>query len=495
MHLHSRKELVNIPILLRVLGWLLLIETGFMLIPLVTSLIYTEYHDAIVFGLTVVVTAGTGLALNVGINTPKTHMGKREGILLTALTWVILSLFGMLPFIFGSTRLGVTDAFFESMSGFTTTGASVMSTVSDVSHGIMIWRCLMQWVGGMGIILFTLAVLPMLNHSGGVQMFNSEVTGITHEKIRPRVSQTAKGLWGVYIIMTLLLTVLLWVGPMNLYESVCHAMSTMSTGGFSTGDDNIAGWNSLYVEIVVTVFMFMGGVNFALLFRLGHGNFKPLWRNDVFRVYVKMILVAYLLFVVSILMHDGMSGGIRSVTINPLFQIISTMSSTGYAIVNFEQWGPMVLGLLFLMMFFGACAGSTSGGAKLDRGICLMQFCRNEIYRTLYPNTIKRVRLGTTIMSPDAVNKVMAFLCLYVLVIVTGGLVLTGMGVSLVDAFFSAFSCVSNTGLGSGVTGYDGAHYSVIAAPGKWVLALLMLIGRLELYTVLLLFSPAFWHR
>lgn len=491
---HTRFRRINIRMLLRVVGWLLMIESAFMLVPLATALIYGEHSDAIVFGCTAGFTALTGTLLTFCIKAGHSVMGKREGFLLTASTWLVMSLFGMLPFMFGTPGLNVSSAFFEAMSGFTTTGASVMHTVSTMGHGIMIWRCLMQWIGGMGIILFTLAVLPMLNHSGGMQMFNAEVTGITHEKIRPRISQTAKSLWGVYLILTVVLAVLLWLGPMNLYESVCHAFATIATGGFSTNDNGIEGWDSVYVDVVITVFMFLSGTSFSLLYKAGRGEPGALWRNDVFRVYVKAIAVIYVLFVISILTHDGLSGGWRSLTINPLFQIISTMSSTGYAVCNFEQWGSLVLSLLFLMMFFGACAGSTSGGAKLDRGICLIQFCRNEINRTLYPNTIMRVRLGGRVVGIDGVNKVVAFICIYVLVIMVGAMIVTGMGVPLLDSFFSAFSCVSNTGLGGGVTGYAGVHYSVIPDAGKWVLALLMLIGRLELFTVLLLFAPAFWR-
>lgn len=489
----NRSKHINFVTLLRVVGWLLMIEAGFMIVPFVTALIYSEMDDAMVFGISAAVTLIAGVGLTFGLHTRRSAMGKREGFLLTAMIWVVLSCFGMLPFIFGSPKLDVSSAFFESMSGFTTTGASVIDTVASMSHAIIIWRCLMQWIGGMGIILFTLAVLPMLNHSGGMQMFNAEVTGITHEKIRPRISQTAKGLWGVYLILTVVLLGLLWIGPMTFYESLCHAFSTISTGGFSTKDSNIGGWDSLYIEIVITVFMFLGGVNFSLLFKAAYGDLKSLWGNDVFRTYVRAILIIYVLFVISILTSDGFSGGLRSVTIEPLFQIVSTISSTGYAACNFEQWGPLVLGLLFLMMFFGACAGSTSGGAKLDRGMCLFQFCNNEIYRTLYPNTVMRVKIGGRVTSPDAMHKVLAFLCIYVLIIVAGGLILTGMDVPLVDSFFSAFSCVSNTGLGAGVTGYEGAHFAVIPAIGKWVLALLMLTGRLELFTVLLLFTPAFW--
>ncbi|MDE6331691.1 MAG: TrkH family potassium uptake protein, partial [Muribaculaceae bacterium] len=259
---HIERHVINIPVLLRVVGWLLLIETLFMLVPLSTCLYFHE-ADWLCFAASCGVTLVTGLCLTRLIRPSHNHMGKREGFLLTALVWVVFSVFGMLPFIFCTTPISVTDAFFEAMSGFTTTGASVLDSISHMSHGIHMWRALMQWIGGMGIILFTLAVIPMLNHSGGMQMFNAEVTGITHDKLRPRISQTAKSLWMIYISLTAILIILLWIGPMTGFESICHAFGAISTGGFSTAEESLEAWNSVYVKVVITVFMFLGGVNFG----------------------------------------------------------------------------------------------------------------------------------------------------------------------------------------------------------------------------------------
>ncbi len=483
---------INVPVLLRVVGWLLLIETLFMLVPLATCLCYEE-EDWMCFAGTCALTLVAGLGLTRLIKPSHNHMGKREGFLLTAMVWVVFSIFGMLPFIYCTTPISVTDAFFEAMSGFTTTGASVLDSISHMSHGILMWRALMQWIGGMGIILFTLAVIPMLNHSGGMQMFNAEVTGITHDKLRPRISQTAKSLWTIYIALTVLLILLLWIGPMSGFESICHAFGAISTGGFSTAEESIEAWHSVYVKVVITVFMFLGGVNFGLIFRAVSGQWQPVLKNDVFKVYIGTVSVMLVLFVISII---G-AGAVRSwedLCVNPLFAIVSTITSTGYSVGNFEAWGPFVLSLTFLMMFCGACAGSTSGGAKLDRVLFLVKNCRNEIYRCVYTNSIRPVKVNGKVVSPDLVNKVIAFLCLYMMLVCIGGTLLTAMGLPPVDSFFSAFSCLSNTGLGAGVTGYGGS-YSLVPAAGKWLLSLLMLIGRLELFTVLLLFVPSFWHR
>lgn len=487
----SRNAGINLLALLRVIGWLLLIESLFLLVPFVTCLIYEE-ADWKAFAITIAATFASGLGMTF-IRPRHNHMAKREGFLLTALVWVVFSIFGMIPLMLMEHPLSVSDAFFEAMSGFTTTGATVFTSISHLSHGVVMWRSVMQWIGGMGIILFTLAVIPMLNNTGGMQMFNAEVTGITHDKLRPRVSQTAKGLWMIYIILTILLFVLLVIGPMKPFDAVCHAFSAMSTGGFSTEDASVAAWESDYITIVLTIFMFLGGVNFSLIFRAAHGDFRSVWSNDVFKSYLKIILIIYVLFVVSIVYH-GQAYSFKSVTLDPLFMIVSTITSTGYVVTNFENWGTFALALVFVLMFFGACAGSTSGGAKIDRLIYLLQNCRNEIFRCLHPNNIYTVRINGKVVSQDLVTKVVAFLCLYVLVIAVGGIVLTALGLPLVDSFFSAFSCISNTGLGAGVTGYGGS-YEIVPDLGKWILAFIMLIGRLEVFTILILFTSAFWKK
>jgi trk system potassium uptake protein TrkH len=487
----SAKYSVNFAMVVRIMGWLLMIEGGFMLFPLITCLIYHE-SDYLSFLITNILTCCVG-AVMTSIHPRHKNMGKREGFLLTALVWVVFSCFGMIPFMLCSTPLNLSDAFFESMSGFTTTGASVLTSIEHFSHGIHLWRCLMQWIGGMGIILFTLAVIPMLNHSGGMQMFNAEVTGITHDKLRPRISSTAKGLWGVYIVLTIMLWILLWLGPMNLFDSICHSLSSISTGGFSTSDQSIGAWDSTYVKVVITIFMFLGGVNFSLLFRASTGNVKALWSNDTFKAYIRIIVVMLILFSSAIILQ-GKATSIASITIDPLFQIVSTITSTGYTVTDFESWGTFVLALVFVLMFCGACAGSTSGGAKIDRMLYLIKNLDNELKRCVHSNSIYSVRINNKVIPTELVNKVIAFLCLYVALIMIGGILLTAVGLPLVDAFFSSFSCISNTGLGAGITGYGGS-YELIPNAGKWLLSLLMLIGRLELFTVLILFTRSFWKK
>ena len=476
----------------RVIGILLIFEAFFMCLPFIVALIYHE-ADMKIFGLTAAFTLVTGCLLGFVMKVNHREMGKREGFLLTALVWVVFSFFGMSPFIFGSPQLSVSDAFFESMSGFTTTGASVLSDDIEISHAIHFWRSLMQWIGGMGIILFTLAVLPMLNSSGGMQMFNDEVTGITHDKLKPRVSQTAKRLWAVYTSLTLGLIFLLWFGPMDFFDSICHALSTISTGGFSTRSESISAWNSMYVKIILTIFMFTGGINFALIYKCATGHLRAVWENQAFRLYVFTIAIVFCIFAITLFInHTGNS--FESLVIDPIFQIVSMMTSTGYTVIGFENWGVFLLLICIILMFFGACAGSTSGGAKLDRALVVLKNVRNEVYRVLHPNSVLAVKIGNRSLSPEVVSKVLAFIIIYGIVIVVGALLLTMINVPLVDSLFASFSCVSNAGVPTGITGY-GTSYEIFGVTGKWILSILMLIGRLELFTVIVLFTPGFWRR
>ena len=481
---------INYAMLLRVLGWLLMIEAGFLMVPMLTAVIYNE-ADLSAFAVAETVTLLTGIALTTLLRPRRTDMGRHEGFLLTASVWIVFSFFGMIPFLLSTSPIGISDAFFEAMSGFTTTGCTVLTSVEGMSHSITIWRALMQWIGGMGIILFTLAVIPMLNYSGGMQMFNAEVTGITHEKLRPRISSTAKSLWLIYFVLTAALILLLWIGPMNFFDSLCHAFAAVSTGGFSTYNDSLAHYSSDYVTIVVMVFMFLGGTSFGLMYRTILGDRKALWRNDVFRTYILVVAGFYVAFVCS-LFFRGQVGDWRDATIYPLFQIISTITSTGLSVTNFESWGPFIMSLMFILMFTGACAGSTSGGAKIDRMLFLVKNCRNELFKCVHPNAVTNVRINDKVVPSPIVSKVIAFLCIYMMVIVIGGVILTALGLPIIDSFFSSFSCVSNTGFGAGVTGQAG-NFDIIPDAGKWVLSGLMLIGRLELFTVLILLWPDFW--
>lgn len=483
---------VNFPIIFRMLGWLIMIEALFMCMPMAVALFYCETTVWQAFALAVAITMGAGAAMTFGIKPSVTTMRKREGLFLTATIWVFFSIFGMLPFMFTGTLHDVSDAFFETMAGFTTTGASVIPDLDDMSHGVLFWRALMQWVGGMGIILFTLAVLPMLNFKGGIALFNAEVTGITHERLRPRVSQTAKDLWLIYVVLTALLAFLL-VPVMGWFDAICHALTTLSTGGLSTKNAGINHWHSHYVYLVITVFMFLGGVNFTLLFNVVRGRFIKLLHSDTFKWYAIVTIVATVLIVARMYYKD-MCDNDADRWVFALFDTVAAITSTGFTSVNYETKGEFITMILMIIMIFGGMAGSTSGGAKIDRFIVMLKNTKNEFYRVLHSNTVTSVRVDGRAIPHNLVAKVIAFLSIYVLVFMVVAVLLTLMGMPIFDALYTSISTISNLGLGYGVTLSSGA-FGLLPDPAKWLLAFEMLVGRLELFTVLVLFTRSFWFK
>lgn len=487
----QKRAYINFRMLLRVIGWLLSIEALFMLVPCLVGLYYGE-RSGIHFLICIGITAGCGLAM-VSLKPKSREMGKREAIMLTGLTWVILSLFGMLPFLLCGTHLSVTDAFFETMSGFTTTGASVLDTLNNVPHSILLWRCVVQWIGGLGIILFTLAVLPMLNYQGGMQLFNAEVTGITHDKLRPRVSFTAQSLWGVYIILTAICIGLLCFSEMSVFDAFCYGLSTMSTGGFANQDTATSELGSLYIKVVLMIFMFMGGINFSMLYKVVRGRIREALKNEALKWYILIIFICYAILTINVFLQ-GLAFDVADVTIDPLFQAVSILSSTGLTEPDFFDWGSLAVVLLIVMMVMGACAGSTSGGAKIDRFIILYKFVKNEFYKLMHPNAVTTVTMNGKGTPPPVLLKTLAFLFLYVTVIMLGGAALVIIGLPLKDSFFVSLSCVSNTGLGTDITGING-NFAMLPDIAKWLLSFLMLVGRLELFTILILFFPSFWKK
>ena len=488
----SNRRLLNLPKQLNLLGLLLLIESAFMAIPFLLC-VFSGESDWLPFLLAIMLTAVCGFVLKLAIKPRSGNLGRKDGCMITCIVWVMYSLFGMLPFIWGSPHLNVSEGFFEAMSGFTTTGATVIKDIESCGRGVMLWRALTQWIGGLGIVIFTLTVIPSLNNSRGIFMFHAEVSGITHDKIGARIANTAKILWGLYGSITIVLIMLLWIGPMDLFESVCHAFAAISTGGFSTNNDCIAAYDSFYVKLVLSIFMFIGGVNFGLIFAAIRGKVKDLFRNDVFRAFLTLIVINYFVTIISIV-HAGKVDGWQSVTIDPVFHIVSAMTSTGFGAGNFEAWGELSLVLTILMMYFGACAGSTTGGAKIDRLLYMIKNFRNELKRAVSPRSMSAVRINNLIISPENTHEIFAFLFIYTLLIIFGGVLLSAIDFPIVDAFFSSISCVSNNGLGAGVTGVTGS-FDILPSFGKWVMSFLMLAGRLEIFAIIMLLNPSFWKR
>lgn len=488
----SNTRIINYPKQLVLIGQLLIIEALFLIVPFIICVANGE-KDWLPFLFTIFVTAIAGCGLKFLIRPQSDNLGRKDGCMITCLVWIVFSLFGMLPFILGSPHLNISEAFFETMSGFTTTGATVIRDIEGCSKGIILWRALTQWIGGLGIVLFTLALIPSLNNSKGLFMFHAEVSGITHDKIGARIANTAKVLWILYGVLTSILILLLWIGPMNLFESVCHAFAAISTGGFSTRNDSVGAFDSFYVKLVLSVFMFIGGVNFGLIYSACRGYLKQLWKNDVLRAFVLLILFYYLLNLLSIL-HSGNYQGWQSFTIDPIFHIVSAMTSTGFGAANFEMWGELSLVITIIMMYFGACAGSTTGGAKLDRLVYLLKNFKVESKRAISPRSMHSIRVNDQIITPEHTNEIIAFLLIYTGLILFGGVLLSAMDFPIVDAFFSSISCISNNGLGSGVTGITGS-YDFLPDFGKWVMSFLMLAGRLEIFALIILLSPSFWRK
>ena len=489
--MRSRHRLnINVMELVRIIGFLILVEAVFMLVPFFYSLI-TDKAEVSAFAISIAANVAVGLSIVLTVKPRVKELGKRDGMLLTALVWVIFSLFGMLPFMLSDMRLNIAEAFFESMSGFTTTGVSVIEDIADVPRGVNLWRCIMQWLGGVGIIIFTVALLPMLNSSGGMQMFNAEATGITHDKIRPRVSQTAKRLWAIYGVLTLTLGIILWIGPLPMYESVCQSLSTVSTGGFfSCSGESAEAWTTMGVRIPVIIFMFLGGVNFVLIYRASMGQVRRVWNDANFRGYV-FVIVAATLFVIGILLSDGETD-LEKILVEPLFQVVSAITSTGYSVDSVYTWGKVLAPVLMILMLMGACAGSTSGGIKIDRVIFMVKSAHNEVKKIIHPNRYYPLTVNGMVKPPELVLKVAGFFVFYVAILVVGGLVVSIIGMSIDDAYFAVVACLGNAGLGFGETA---SSYAPVPDAGKLVLSFIMLVGRLELFTVLILFTRSFWRR
>lgn len=485
---------LNYAIIGRTLCSLLLFEAVFMLVPLCVAWSHAEYGAMRAFGIAAAITAAVGLGGHFGIRPARRDLSKYDGVLLTTLVWVVFSLFGLMPYMLApTTRMTFSEAFFEAMSGFTTTGASLVPSTDSLSHAIHMWHCLSEWIGGLGIIIFTLALVPMLNSSGGLQMFNAEQSKIAQEKVSPRISATARRIWGVYILLTVILFALLYAGPMSAFEAACHAFATMSTGGFSTSSVGINNFPSVYVKVVITLFMFLGGVNFALVYRASTGQPRAVVRNEAFVTYCRVILAATVVFSIGIMLNNAYTGW-QSVTIDPLFQVVSLITSTGFMLDSFDSWGPTIVAVSLILMFTGGCAGSTSGGAKIDRIVYLLKFLKNSVKRTLRPNAVLPVRVSNRVIPMAQVNLVVAFLCLYTMLTMCGALLLSVCGIPVGDAFVSALGAMSNASL-STADSIMGCDYLALTPAAHYILAALMLTGRLEIYSVLVLLSSTFWRR
>ncbi|MBN2486664.1 MAG: TrkH family potassium uptake protein [Bacteroidales bacterium] len=484
---------MNYKIIGFVQGVLLIIEGVFMLLAVAVSGFYGHTDcQALLFAS--LITLFTGGVLWAGFRNSNKNLGKREGFLIVSAGWVLFSLFGALPFVLSGAMPSFTDAFFETMSGFTTTGASILngSQIEALSHGLLFWRSLTQWLGGMGIIVLSLAVLPVLG-IGGMQLFIAEVPGPAPDKLHPRIKETAKRLWGVYVIFTLLETVLLWLGEMSFFDALNHSFTTMATGGYSTRGDSIGYYQLPYTHYVITVFMIIAGINFTLAYFAMHLRFKAIWRNEELKWYLGFI--AGFTLVVAIIVYFSSNGkSAESSFRDALFQVTSIITTTGYATVNYLQWVPSAWILLLILMFFGGSAGSTGGSIKIVRIVLLFKNGFLELKRLIHPNAIIPVRFDRQAVHPHIITNVLAFVSVYMIIVIIGVVVVSLQGYDLETSVGAVAACIGNIGPGIGKVG-PADNFAMFSTFGKYFLSLLMLIGRLEIFTVLVLFTSAFWRK
>lgn len=474
----------------RILGYLLLLLTAMMLICLIFPICYGE-DDLQAFAITAgITTVVGGLFLYLGRGASR-KLTRRNGYLIVSLTWIIFSLFGMLPFYLSGYIPNITDAFFETMSGLSSTGASILDNIESLPHGLLFWRSLTQWIGGLGIILFTIAVLPIFGFNS-VQMFAAEATGPLHEKVHPRIGVTARWIWTLYAGLTILLFFLLMLGDMSWFDSICHAFTATSTGGFSTKQDSIAYYNSPYIEYVLSIFMFISGINFILILTLLKGKYKKMMVDSELKFYVACIGLFTLFIAVVLLFSRQMDAETAFRT--SLFQVISIQTSTGFITSDYMTWPAVAWGIMPIMMLIGACAGSTSGGMKCIRLVILSKSIRAEFKHLLHPNAVLPVRANNQVIAPTLRFTVMAFTILFIFIIFLSVLILLALDVPFMEAVGVVFSSIGNTGPGLGAYG-PAYSWSALPDAAKWLSSILMLMGRLELFTIILIFTPAFWKK
>jgi trk system potassium uptake protein TrkH len=460
-----------------------------MLLPIPFSIFYGD-DDIAALGISAALTLFCGFACYAITRFKSADVRAKEGFGVVAFGWVAFSLFGAVPFVLSGAIPSFTDAFFETMSGFTTTGATILTRTEGVPHGILFWRSLTHWIGGMGIIVLSLAILPFLG-VGGMQLFKAEVPGPTHDRLTPRITETAKILWGVYVAFTGLETVLLMWGGMNLFDALCHSFGTLATGGYSTRTASVGAYASPFIDWVIVVFMLVAGTNFSLHYRALRGDWKVYLRNQEFRFFLSLIAICVV--IISLDTWVSVDGAHKTIR-DTIFQVTSIVTTTGYATADYEQWSFSSQFVLFLLMFFGGCAGSTGGGIKMVRVHLLVKFVISEINHLLHPRAVIPVRMGKRPVEPEIVANVLGFFVLYVMIFVLGVYLMSTLALDMHTAFGSVAATLNNIGPGLGLVGPTD-NYAHIPAAGKWLLSFLMLMGRLEVYTVIILFSPSYWKK
>lgn len=490
---------MHIPLVINVVARILLVVSLTMLWPLG----WAVFEDpgsletrAFIFSILVsVVIGGGGVGLlRKFLPVPSRDydvISAKDGLSIVGLSWISISLIGALPFYFSGVIPSYPDAFFETVSGFTTTGATVLTRIEGLPPGILFWRSLTHWLGGMGIIVLSVALLPAIGR-GAYRLYSAEAPGPSAERLRPTVKETAITLWSVYFLLSLLETLLLMLGGMPLFDALCHTFGTMATGGFSTRNASIAAYG-VYIQWIITLFMFLAGCSFILHFQALRGKVLVYFRSEEFRVYLGLFLLLIPLFT-GVLLLSGMAAGERAFR-QACFQVVSILTTTGYTTADFNLWPSFLKIFLILLMFVGGCAGSTGGGMKVIRVYVALKSGFKSIIRSLLPNVVLPLKVDSKPVPEAYVVNAGAYFIIYIFLFGLGTVVMTFTdGADLVTAFSASVACLSNIGPGLGEVG-AAQNYAWISSAGKWFLSFLMLAGRLELYAILILFVPAAWRR
>jgi trk system potassium uptake protein TrkH len=476
----------------RTIGILLIFLGLSMVAPLLVSF---YYHDAAQdyfirsIGLTMV--AGLVLILLSKKWGSDDYIKQKEGMATVALAWMAIGLFGALPFYFAPEFTSFTDAVFESVSGFTTTGSSILTNIEGMTKSLLFWRSFIQWLGGMGIIVLSLAILPFLG-VGGIQLYKAEVPSPVPDKLTPRLTDSAKILWVVYAGFTLVEIIFLLGGGMPLFEASCHAFTTMPTGGFSPKNTSIASYNSAFFDYVIVVFMVLAGINFSLHYQMLKGKTLAFWKDTECRFFLGLTLVLTLLVTWNI--YGSVYTSFKDALRFAGFQVVSIVTTTGFATADYEKFPGFSQVLLFIAMFIGASAGSTGGGMKCARIMVCFKYCYRELFKIIHPRSISQVKINNTVIPDEILRSIMGFLALYIGLFILSSLLLAGLGVDMMTAFGAVAACIGNIGPGFGSVGPT-ENFAHLPALGKWLLAWCMLLGRLEIYTVIILFVPEFWKK
>ncbi len=493
---------LNYQIISHIMGFLLLCNGGFMLLAVIIS---WYYEDGVTMQIATasLITIFTGMFLMFFTRGHRKEIKKREGYIVVTFGWIFMALSGTLPYVISESIPSFTNAFFETMSGYTTTGASILNDIESIPKGVLFWRSLTHWIGGMGIIVLAIAILPLLG-IGGMQMFSAESPGPSADKLKPRITDTAKRLWLIYVGLTLAETVLLKAAGMGMFDAMNHGLSTMATGGFSTKNASAAYWNdNPLIQYIIIVFMFLAGTNFVMSYFGFKGRVQKVLHNDEFRWYASFVGLFSLIAAVVIyfqadmglssIEHPQVWGEAESAFRHALFQVLAIVTTTGFVTADYTLWTPFLTVFFFGMFFLGGSAGSTAGGVKVMRHVILIRNGITEFQRTLHPNAVLPVRFNGKAIGNDIVFNVLGFFILYMLSFILGSVVLAFMGLDMETAIGGAASSLGNIGPAFGALGPVN-NFDVLPPAGKWWCAFLMLIGRLELFTVLILLTPFFWR-